>query len=343
MNNYIMFFLAGIFCITLQAQSLKKNTNNYRAGDIIIKQQVDFKDPGAAGKNIQWDFSHLSTVNGKYQLVYYYPTKNDTSHVVGHEHNTQYHFALNSDTLLLTGYENPTTSMLYDKPEALLRFPFHYGDTLRTEFSGKGIYCQRVGLISEGYSKVTVDATGKLITPDNDTLKVIRVYRHKEFSNIGSDSLKMRLDNYQWFSPGCRYPVFETTESYTLGKDSVYKDFGTSFYFATINREQLKPDLANALVLSTDSTSPDNILISCNTYPNPVKTDLIVNYELSVNARVSFLLCDMGGRPWATVSEKALNAGIQQQKLPMSGLLPGDYGLYIRVNGNVYRKTVIKI
>jgi len=64
---------------------------------------------------------------------------------------------------------------------------------------------------------------------------------------------------------------------------------------------------------------------------------------LSVDARVSFILCDMGGRPWAVVSEKSLSAGIQQQNIPMNNLPLGDYGLYITVNGNGYRKTVIKI
>jgi len=340
MNRYSLLLVACILSGILQAQILKKNTNKFRPGDIIIKQQLDFKDPGASGKDIQWDFSHVSTVNDKYQLVYYFPTENDTIHMVGHEHNTQYHYVINSDTLLLTGYENPTTTMHYNKPEALLRFPFSYGDTMRTSFSGKGMYCQRIGLLSEGYSKITADATGKLVTPDDDTLKVIRVYRQKEFTNIGSDSIRMHMESYQWFASGSRYPVFETVKSYTVRKDSVAKDFETSFYFATINREQLPTDLANAL--SPDTTNPDNILISCSTYPNPVSTDLLVNYELSVDARVSFLLCDMGGRPWATVSEKALSAGIQQQKIPMSGLPLGGYGLYIRVNGNVYRRTVIK-
>jgi hypothetical protein len=342
MNKYILLILfACLATVSLQAQTLNYGRNSYRAGDIIIKQQVDFKDPGASGRDIQWDFSHVSTVNDKYQLVYYFPAANDTIHLVGYEHNTQYHYTIYSDTLWLVSYKNPTTEMHYDKPEALLRFPFCYGDTMRTPFSGKGMYCQRIGLLSEGYTKITVDATGKLITPDNDTLKVMRVYRQKEFTNIGSDSIRMRLESYQWFALGSRYPVFETVKSYTLRKDSVVKDFSTSFYFATINREQLPPDLANAL--SADAPNPDNLLISCSTYPNPVSTDLLVNYELSVDAHVSFLLCDMGGRPWATVSEKALSAGIQQQKIPMSGLPRGGYGLYIRVNGNVYRRTVIKI
>lgn len=342
MKNYHLILFACITTLGLQAQTLNYSRNNYRPSDIIIKQQVEFKDPGASGKDIQWDFSHVSTVNDKYQLVYYFPKEKDSIHMVGHEHNTQYHYAINSDTLWLTGYQNPTTVMNYSKPEALLRFPFCYGDTMRTDFLGKGLYCQRVALISKGFTKVCADAIGKLITPDNDTLSTIRVYRQKEFINIGSDSIRIRMESYQWFALGSRYPVFETIKSFTLRKDSIATYFATSFYFASINREQLTPDLANAVSLTNDAVNMENILISCSTYPNPVRTDLTVNYELSIDARVSFLLCDMGGRPWSVVSEKALDAGIQQQKIPMNGLPIGDYGLYIKVNGNVYRKTVIK-
>ena len=212
-----------------------------------------------------------------------------------------------------------------------------------TAFSGKGMYCQRTGIRSEGFTKVSVDGIGQLITPENETINAIRIYRQKNFIKIGSDSIRMRMESYQWFALGSRYPVFETVKTYTIRKDSITNDFSTSFYFATINREQLAPDLANAVMLSADATNPDNLLINCSTYPNPVITNLIVNYELSVDARVSFILCDMGGRPWAVVSEKSLSAGIQQQNIPMNNLPLGDYGLYITVNGNGYRKTVIKI
>lgn len=343
MNNYIMVFLVGILCAPLQAQSLKKSTNNYRAGDIIIKQQVDFKDPGASGKNITWDFSHLNTINDKYQLIYFLPNKTDSSHVTGVEHQTYYHYKLKSDTLWLTGYENRTTRMNYQQPEALLRFPLQYGDTLYSNFSGEGMYCQKVALSAGGYTRVIADACGKLITPENDTLKnVLRVLRVKEFTNTGIDSTRMRMETYQWFARGIRYPVFETIKAFTLSEDTILDNFSTSFYFTTVRREQLQEDFAN-INLVDDSLNPDNILINCNIYPNPVTTDLIVNYELSIDARVSFLLCDISGRIWATVPYHVITAGVQQQMISTNGLHAGDYGLYIKVNDKVYKRTIIKL
>ncbi len=338
------------FCILISATAqtiLTANRTAYRAADQLVKQQVEFKDPGASGRDIIWDFSHVNMINEKYQLVYYNANKGDTTRVTGLEHDTRYHYLLRQDTLWLTGYENRTTTMDYQLPEALLRFPFRYGDTLRTSFIGTGLYCQKVDLAARGYSKVVADATGKLITPERDTLKnVLRVLRLKEFTDIGTDSASigttMRMETYQWYARGSRYPVFETVKTYTLRNDSALDNFSTSFYFSTIKREQLQEDLANAN-LQDDAVNPADILINCNTYPNPVTTDVLVNYELSVDARVSFLICDVSGRPWANVPFRALSAGLQQQQISMSGLHAGDYGLYIKVNDKIYKRTIIKL
>jgi hypothetical protein len=350
MKQLFITFIINLLFFNLQAQTLDGHRNSFRAGDVIIKQQVEFKDPGASGKDIIWDFSNLNSINDKYQLTYFYPDKSDSSHVTGVEHQTYYHYELKSDTIWLTGYENRTTKMDYQFPEALLRFPFRYGDTLRTTFNGKGLYCQKIDLVAGGYTKVSIDATGKLITPENDTLKnVLRILRIKEFSDIGADSvqmhtdsIRMRMETYQWFARGSRYPVFETIKTFTILKDSMLENFSTSFYFSSVKREQLQEDLANSN-LQNDTSDPDNILINCSMYPNPVTTDLTVNYELSVDAHVSFLLCDISGLPWANVPNRSLTAGLQQQKISMGGLHSGDYGLYISVNNKVYKRTIIKL
>jgi len=347
MKQFSLYIFIGVLTMGLHAQTLTSHRNHLRSGDVIIKQQVEFKDPGASGKNITWDFSRVNILNEKYQLVYYNTTKDDTTHITGVEHETRYRYLLKMDTLWLTGYENRTTRMDYQQPEALLRFPLHYGDTLGAAFVGTGLYCQKIDLAAEGYTKVVADATGKLITPDGDTLKnVLRTVRTKEFSDIGTDSTNMdanmRMETYQWFARGSRYPVFETVKTYTLRNDSVLNNFSTSFYFSTINREQLQEDIANTKI-QDDIVNPDDIFLNCNTYPNPVTTDVTVNYELSVNAQVSFLICDVSGRPWANVPARSLTAGNQQQRISMTGLHDGDYGLYIKVNDKVYKRTIIKL
>lgn len=335
------FFLLGGSMLFGQG-SISQKRNFFRHGDRIIKQQVEYVDPGRSGKQIIWDFSRLNTINEKYKLVYFHPDKEDTTRFVGMEHQTRYRYELKRDTLWMTGYANRLTEMNYDSAEAQLRFPFRYGDSLRTIFSGKGLYCQKVDLIAKGETTATVDAQGMLITPENDTLKnVLRVHRLRNYTEIDVDSARMRLETYSWYALGYRYPVFETVKSWVIKGDSTMEHFGTSFYFPIKNLAELAEDPTNEAIRNNEANA-NNVLLRCTTWPNPVENDLTVNYELSQDARVSFRLCDVSGRPWVSLPEKVLSAGNQQELIPMSGLPGGDYALYVTVDGYVKRVKVIK-
>ena len=70
-------FLWAATAGSLGAQhSLQSRYNMFRADDVIIKQQVEYKDPGRSGANVLWDFSRLNVVNDEYELAY--STHNDT-------------------------------------------------------------------------------------------------------------------------------------------------------------------------------------------------------------------------------------------------------------------------
>ena len=336
-------FLLSVGCFAVFAQgSISQKRNAYRPGDRIVKQQVEYIDPGRSGKQITWDFSRLNTVNEKYKLVYYLPNKEDSTRIIGMEHQTRYRYELKHDTLWMTGYTNRLTEMTFDSAEAQLRYPFRYGDSLRTVFSGKGLYCQKVDLNARGETLVSVDAQGMLITPENDTLKnVLRVYRLRNYTEIGEDSARMKLETYSWYALGYRYPVFETVKSWIIKGDSTLEDFGTSFYFPIRNLAELAEDPINEAIRKNEANT-NNVLLRCSTWPNPVENDVTVNYELSQDARVFFRLCDVAGRSWVSLPEKALSAGAQQEMIPMSGLPSGDYALYIAVDGYVHRVKVIK-
>lgn len=328
--------------INLSAQhSITKECNLYRAKDIIVKQQVDFIDPGASGKNIKWDFSHLNIINDKYQLEYLLPNKTSKDTIVGLEHETFYYYKLSLDTVLFLGYVNRNTEMSYKKPEVLYIFPLKYNtDTLTTYFEGEGLYGQKINLFAIGQSKIIVDAYGEMTTPENEIKKVTRVLRIKDFTDIGIDSMKMKMLIYQWFTPGTRYPIFETVRSFTIRNDSSIENFSTSFYFSEINREQLPEDMENLKYLTHDGNN--DVLINCKAYPNPVRNNLIITYELTNEAQVSFLLCDASGRPWKIVSKKPLIAGEQTQEINMSGFPVGNYVLYLSVDEKVFPMNIIK-
>ena len=304
---------------------------------------MEYKDPGPSGKKITWDFSMLNTINDKYKLFYFLKIKGDTTRVVGREHETTYRYQLKNDTLWLTDYENRLTRMTFNQAEAQLRFPFRYGDSLRSTFDGKGLYCQKVDLKAKGTTTVTVDATGLLITPTNDTLKnVLRVKRLRDYNEIGVDSVRMQLTSYSWYMPGIRYPVFETIKSVILRGDSVSENFGTSFYSPINDLKSLAPDPAN------ETIKPDNLAIinfvftEVQLMPNPVQDNLYINYKLTRPAKVWFTVHNNVGIPLCQTTPENHQEGFNSSNILMSTLITGVYSLYVHVDEMVMRLNVVK-
>ena len=132
MNLIKLFFaLSAILCVSML---YAEDNNTY------IKQQVAYKDQGASGKELTWDFGMLSPINEEYTVAYSIPDSNCMHQWCATEHRTRYYYTLTADTIWRTGYENPTTFVQYTLPEAVLRLPLHYGDTLTTVFAAKGEY-----------------------------------------------------------------------------------------------------------------------------------------------------------------------------------------------------------
>ncbi len=63
---------------------LNSSHNHLRPGDVLIKQQVEYKQSGNAGKNQLWDFSNLKTLNDAYTLTYLLPPlEGDSVYILG--------------------------------------------------------------------------------------------------------------------------------------------------------------------------------------------------------------------------------------------------------------------
>ena len=110
----LLILVITLCCSMLTAQSAFKLTavhNAYNSGDSIYKYQVDYKDPGSSGKEINWDFSNVHINNDHYLIKYFFPNKKDTTHICGMEHRTRYYYLQKNDSILSTGFENNTTMM----------------------------------------------------------------------------------------------------------------------------------------------------------------------------------------------------------------------------------------
>ena len=342
--------------MTTMAQTLQKLTtgrNAYRAADKIVKEQVEFIDPGSSGKDLNWDFSVVKPINEKYSLNYFIPDSTNMTHLCGMEHNTRYYYRQQRDSLQATGYENSTTFMEYKVPELRMHYPFTYGDTLFSYFEGTGEYCHRLPLKVKGYTRIKADAEGELKLPEFETVKkALRVRTLRHYTETGKDSLEMTLDTYSWYAAGIRYPVFESIKT-SINKKGDKKDekgesmndstiFTTSFFYP--------PELQTSQV-QTDSIPVDKkdgntgiaaVFTEAQLMPNPVVDNLNISYKLTRAAKVWFTVHNNTGIPLCQTTPENLNEGYNNTTVPMTGLITGVYSLYVHVDDMVMRLNVVK-
>jgi len=373
MRKITLSFITFLVTVGVQAQnshSLTTSRNAYRATDALVKQQVEFKDPGSSGRNLHWDFSTVQPLNESYKLSYSLRNAVDTSSVSGLEHNTRYYYRQQRDSLQAVGYENSTTYMEYMQPELRMHFPFAYGDTLFSYFTGKGEYCHRIPLAVKGYTRIMADAEGELKLPQFTTVKkALRVRTLRHYTETGKDSVEMTLDTYSWYAAGIRYPVFESiktmlsrTPSETTA--STYPSpqgegaqragevgegaggevivFSTSFYYS--------PELQTSQV-QTDAIAEDQpqaavgaaaVFTEAHYMPNPVEDNLYITFKLVRAAKVWFTVHNNTGIALCQTAAQNLGEGYNSTTVRMSGLVPGVYSLYVHVDDMVMRLNVVK-
>ena len=352
---FILVFLTSSLILMAQNRRLTNAENAFGTADSIVKQQVEYKDPGSEGLNLSWDFSILNPIKDKYILHYFLPNKNDVNHICGLEHKTRYYYYQTNDSLWSTGYENSTTYMEYTVPELRMRFPFAYGDTLYSNFEGKGEYCHRSTFNVKGYTRVKVDAEGVLTLPDGDKItQALRVHTTRKYTQTGKDSLEMKMDIYSWYAKGTRYPVFESIKSdVTKKKGTNSKDstiYTTSFYYPPIKqKDQLEKDelvseatLKKGLEDNSDSIGTANPLTSIQILPNPVTDNLYVNFKLNQTTKVWYIIYSNVGKIIYQTEPITYNNGYQQISINMSSQTPGIYTLYIHVGDSKIKKNIIK-
>ncbi|MFV0311022.1 MAG: hypothetical protein ACK5KN_05165 [Dysgonomonas sp.] len=189
-----ILFLLFLWMALPGFSQLNSSHNHLRPGDVLIKQQVEYKYPGGGGKDRRWDFSNLKTLNDAYTLTYSlpplegdsvyilgntrYPKKDisDNELIVSTEHNTMYYYRMIHDSLLQTGHENPSVVLAYTSPVVQAVYPLNYGQSTSSPYQSEGLYSGTVAIQTKGTVITAADAYGKLLLPSGDTLSpVLRV------------------------------------------------------------------------------------------------------------------------------------------------------------------------
>lgn len=334
MKHYLMILAVGLFCepISLKAQNpLTPETSLPRNKDEVVKQQVSFCAPGDSGRNVTWDFREIEFLDIVQRVSY---KGRADSILCMYRNRTAYKYRLSGDSLLFLGYENPTTKIYFESPVPVIRFPFDYGDTISTPFIGNGGYSHVYSLKTYGHTKTSIDASGILLLPGSDTLRnVIRLHRRENIgqqiftsglstqnndssltvSSIGqklyNDSVTWRVDTYQWYLPGFRYPVLETVENTINLKDLSKRHFFVSTLFSPEEQLLLKQDPENEQVReqiyfaekalppkgNSESSSglSDRFSVSCKI--DPVNSRATVYCNLNQSSKMEILLVNISG------------------------------------------------
>ena len=277
MRKFLFLLIAAAVATGNPTQAqLTRLHNAPRGGDEIIKQRVDYKDPGRSGENVIWDFGQLFSIDPEYNLSYYdiqpvddstYLALRDTipaaellqgDLMAGVEHHTAYWLRMVEDTIISLGHENPVVLMKHNPPLLSMPFPFGYGQETEREYRSSGFYSSREPVVTEGNIHLKADAFGKMVLPSGDTLD--HVLRIKSLQTIAdadttrSDSiprLKMFTEYFRWFVKGYRYPVFETTRVFDVSDIDTIEIFGTAFFFPPLEHLYLEQDSANMAVLDS--------------------------------------------------------------------------------------------
>lgn len=376
-----LHLLLLFFCPLLSFGQINWQYNGLRSGDKIIKQQVDYKDPGRDGENVIWDFGKLKSVNDEYSLVYSSPVLQESSYyvmgydtlqskdtpqhslIIGTEHNTMYYYQLKENKLLLLGHENPTNLLHYTHPIVSATYPTNYKEITSADYSSQGIYSGRTPFETQGSVTTQADAYGSIILPTGDTLShVLRIKTVQTISEIVksinpamNDSLEMIVETYKWYSKGYRYPIFETIRALNTTDTLNSQEYQTAFFFPPQEHLYLDDDKDNLAVLDSlwnlehnkdidnPITNPDTeIKLSYNFYPNPVESQLTIEYYLESLVSINISLYSMDGKLVKNQSVGKQDKGLHTEYLDCSNLAKGTYILRIGVGSQLISNKIIK-
>jgi hypothetical protein len=216
-------------------------------------------------------------------------------------------------------------------------------------------------ILAQGSVLSEADACGMLVLPDKDTLRnVLRTRTLKclsqEMQPIGSDyyfrrdsiqplivsdSIDYRLSNdsivyvletFRWYVRGYRYPVFETVKSWTRqldGSETPY--FGTAFFYPPTEHAYLEEDEENLAVLENENNENNEgnpwAGLTYNFYPNPVETNLEMEFYLPKGGEVRMALTDRLGRKVWENNYGSWGEGIHQAQIFVAPFPRGEYVL----------------
>lgn len=262
----IVIAIVTVMPMLMQAQVISLE-NTYRQNDRLTGRQMEVPQFSTNGDSLVWNLGDWGEISEADYVVDYENAGDENEELTAvTEQDTRYLYGMQGDSLLIRGFENHVSRMDYDLPEAYLRFPMAYGDSIEGYFHGKGKYCDRLAVRHYGRYKTKAEGMGVFVTDEGDTLRNVvclhterimtaeqtdialldslPVYNTDSIENhLAADSTLIRVDVYRWYAEGYRYPLVETRIRHDAGQEEALT--AAAYYF---------PPSA----LATISNDPDN-------------------------------------------------------------------------------------
>ena len=280
--------------IIVSAYYINQEYNAPRNGDVLKAEELVRIPVTTIGNDVTWDFSDLSVDCSDISIRY---IKLNDSVMVRCKGKEMSYFAIYGDSISQTEYCTPDKRLEIIRPELLAVFPMGYTSCVADYFYSEGILDGSHYMRQAGNSCTAIEAKGRLITPDCDSLRhVLLSHRYrvgttyispdfsKSFLNnrdnlmlsndsilewMSSDTITHSIDTYRWYAQGYRYPVIEQNIVKTFYNKIQVDSVNQTLYFSPrMQEEDLTKDALNDSLRIVNRNEPWDFNLSVNNEDN---------------------------------------------------------------------------
>lgn len=350
-------FIAIVFTLLSVSVSsqVTRQGNLPSDGDKWVKTRAEV-NPGDAGSKRIWYYNAARSGDSRVSSV----LTRDSGITIS-DRGWLHHYILSGDSLLETGRENRLSETRYLSPSVSVIYPFRLGDNTASAHRGITCYGDRLYVGFRGTASVSADAYG-IMTDGADTLRnVLRVCRRYDFvqtatlvraeaenfachdSVDAAETLHILELDYEWFSPGSRYPVMGCHESYVIADtDTIRRSRDAYLSLPESQNYDLGETVAPQQTPHTsDPTLPqadpdvnnaNGILSNVKAIMPPGSNSVEVTYDLNRECDIILAIHDAIGRQLARSVRLGSSPGSQSGQLTLSFKPIGVVMLIVTVN-----------
>lgn len=346
-----MCLLMNIYTAFAQV-ALTESCNKPIIGDKVKRQLVDGICCDGCGDDIVWDFSGCTIKDETFPIRF----SMDSSSFKSSEPGLRKYYIQSGDTLLVRGYQSSYVNMNYTVPLIEITYPFNHGDSISSLFSGRGKYCNSYNISHNGTRIVMADAKGSILLPNNMILKDVERIHKITLNNILIEGLEQNLvdtattkqemvEEYYWYVKHCRYPIFEYRKSSSYNKGTVIGSQTESYCYlpdSVINKAISYADY----ILNKNQHSRQTEKLSENSdnaidYKLSQTGNIIqLSYSTTVNTKVTFIIAGITGIIYLNNTKSCKPGERYSITFDCNGFRPGEYIIYINLNGIVNSETI---